>query len=563
MKYYHSVSNWCGRLILPSKNKRRHDGGVYFEVLQTPPSYSYLKGKKVWLTRDGQTVTYYWFDIARSVVEFDDDTRESIARNNVHPERLNGLRGISSLESLAGSRPKDDVIVELSKVRVVKDAECPKALLISREPVQISGTEYALVQFIKPINKKGDKYLVKHFNKKKSDFSGIEEKVKIKIPDIIPNLDRPLTSMKNIENNEFNNSGWYIYCTVDKKGNRTVQAIEPRDLLKVPTADTIIKKTKINYILKKKLFSNFKKYGHEKYNLILNQNKLSEDVWQIGDRALLLHIFGWRDGEKEYKLKEGQRVDGHFSLGDAEVFQDTITGDLRFNIIYRQVYCHNGEGVIAGAQKWHCYMGSLTRGFMFMVPVSDFIVKMPIFQKTLTNNSINNFINVLTFFLDKMTGKMRTGFGNGLSPVNPLTNCSQNTALAVYEAAYYIVKLKDYFPYLIDDIKEAEAMETYKAIQKISKKIMKMYSFNGNIPNFWKKYIKSYKLEPLDYKKHLVRDSIKSYKSIFPILHYKNLLNLLIKYSEGAVLIKTNFIGGEIDEYDPVMPTFKFKKENN
>lgn len=561
MKYYYKTSEWTGVLFLPPKQKRRDDGGVYIKILNTPPSYASLKNKKIWLTIDGKSPSYYWYDFSKSSVQFDEDTFESIKRYNIHPERINGWNRISTLESLAGARPKNDVMVALSKVRVVKDDECGKALLIGREPVQISGNEFALVKFQKKVSGKSNKYIVKHYNKKKNDFSGIEEKIKYNSSGIVMTSESEITSLKNIENNCFNENGWYIYCSTDSKGNRVIEAIEPRDLLKVgEESEPIIRKKKISNILRKNLLSSNAKYSHEKYNLIFNKNKLTDDIWKIGEKAILFHVFGWRDGEGKNALKEGQRVDGHLGSGLVEIIKDPITEEKRFDISYRQLYCHNVEGIVSGVLKWHCYMGSLKRGVMFMIPFSDIIIKSSLLTKKLTNTGIKDFLNVLSFFTDRVAGKMRTGFGNGLSPVNSLTNCSQNTALAIYEAAYYLNNLKKTFPYYFEDIRDADCLNNYRDVKKFAKKITSFYSYNGKIPYFWKKHINNIKWISDDYKNNVLRDSLISYKSVLPVFHLKKIIKLFLKEAEAAYILKGHFIGGEIDNFDPVMPVFRYKK---
>ena len=66
----------------------------------------------------------------------------------VLPERVNGWGSVEPLKSLAGARPVDDVLVRLPEPVTLDGADDgTPALLISREPVQITGRYYALVSF--------------------------------------------------------------------------------------------------------------------------------------------------------------------------------------------------------------------------------------------------------------------------------------------------------------------------------------------------------------------------------------------------------------------------------
>ena len=84
-----------------------------------------------------------WVDRVTTDVDFSERTEKGKKNGWQHPDRIDGWKDVSPLESLAGARQKDDMIVGLKEVRLSDDGR----LFIEREPVQISGTNKALVTF--------------------------------------------------------------------------------------------------------------------------------------------------------------------------------------------------------------------------------------------------------------------------------------------------------------------------------------------------------------------------------------------------------------------------------
>ncbi|WP_146131611.1 hypothetical protein [Merismopedia glauca] len=160
---YQPVELWNGRLILPTLSQVGKNKFVFFEVENAPQKYLNLVGQTVkleWV--NSQNIKGYFNTVTRDV-EFTKATVDSQNAGNLHPERLNRRHQVNPLQSLAGARPNDDVFVKLEEPINVSENGKTYTLKIDREPIQVTGKQYALVTILRQ-NKLGqDKFLVRHF----------------------------------------------------------------------------------------------------------------------------------------------------------------------------------------------------------------------------------------------------------------------------------------------------------------------------------------------------------------------------------------------------------------
>ncbi|HEY9298117.1 MAG TPA: CAAX protease, partial [Phormidium sp.] len=112
---YHPISNWMGRLILPTTEQRKEIKGVLLEVHHADANNQNLVGQIVNLRWSKNAIVQGYVRSAKKDVYFSEDAKYSQRQGAIHPDRLNGWRQVDPLESLAGSRPNDDVIVKLSE----------------------------------------------------------------------------------------------------------------------------------------------------------------------------------------------------------------------------------------------------------------------------------------------------------------------------------------------------------------------------------------------------------------------------------------------------------------
>jgi predicted Abi (CAAX) family protease len=433
---YQPVSSWTGRLILPPKEQREVGDVVLFEVHNADSAHQNIVGKIVNLQWIPTPEAQQYVQAVTRDVSFTKETEDSKKQNNLHPDRLNNLKSVGPLESLAGARPEDDVIVMLPEpVLFSSGAANRTSLVISKTPVQITGRFYALVTVIESKDSNSDRFLVRHYNKTSKNFDGLEEI--IRIPQVTPDrVGIRRATNRTIEKSPLNPYGWYIYGAKDTEGVFVAQAIEPRAIMRIEPDDVRFGlKQSLDYINKEVWKDTAKQKGTAKTVLLSqNANQRNEALtqWREGDKAIVIHSYGGIGGDKPEPSPLGV-VTGHFSYGIATVVRDKLTDELRFDIEYRQVYAHNPDGIVAGAIKWSSYMGDLQRGWLGNRPVADVIIKLDAISEDYDFDGIKlSPIAEFTKQLDIMTARYRIGDGTGAALVTPSTSCVQDSNQALY-----------------------------------------------------------------------------------------------------------------------------------
>ncbi len=433
---YRPIAAWMGRLILPPKDQR--DRGVLFEVHHAELEHKNLLGRVVYLKWIDHPKAGVSVQSVKKDVHFSEEALYNSKQGNVEPLRVNHWRQVTPLESLAGSRPYDDIVVMLRQPLVVEELENTVTLYITSEPVQISGRFYALVKFLQPVRANSDQFRVVHFNRTSGHFDGVEEIVQM--PAVIP--DQNIISHSNsrdIEKLPLNDTGWYIYGAKDASQKFVVQALAPRALLQVqPQEVTVGRKAAIKYI-RKRCWQEIVAHKGQIRSVLLSQKGLDIDhsmsPWREGDRALLVHVFGGIGGKRPEPSAKGPIYFGHCAYGVAQVVREPLTGELRFEIAYHQVYCHNGDGLIAGTLSWTRYMGDRQFGWLGIRPVSDFLIKFDAIAEDYEVDGVKySPLGVLTRQLEIMSARYRIGDGTGATFVGPANNCTQDANQALYAA---------------------------------------------------------------------------------------------------------------------------------
>ncbi|MEQ9483809.1 hypothetical protein [Coleofasciculus sp. F4-SAH-05] len=101
-----------------------------------------------------------------------------------------------TLQSLAGARPKNDVIVRLEEVIWAENR-----LKIARSPIQVSGRFYGLVSIV---STQGEWLTVRHYNPESDRFDGVEEVIRFR-------KGRLFSTPQQLEASPAGEAGWYIY----------------------------------------------------------------------------------------------------------------------------------------------------------------------------------------------------------------------------------------------------------------------------------------------------------------------------------------------------------------
>ncbi len=279
---YQAIAPWMGRLILPTPQERYSLRGVWFEVHHAPMEYQHLIGKVIPLCWSNDAATQRFVKTTTKAVHFSQEAEDSQRQGVIHPNRLNHWQQVDPLESLAGARPNDDVIVALTDFVDVQSADHSQehhpayGLRINREPLQITGRYYGLVKILQvaelqsqtavetltitnaastpipaaPAIQTSRLFRVAHYDRATQQFDGVEEIVSF--PQVVLSKygSYPSTT-RDIERMSLNETGWYIYGAKDANGMFVVQAIAPRALFRLLPDKVIIGKQESWRYLKK------------------------------------------------------------------------------------------------------------------------------------------------------------------------------------------------------------------------------------------------------------------------------------------------------------------------
>ncbi|KOP24699.1 CAAX protease [Hapalosiphon sp. MRB220] len=547
---YQPIAPWMGRLILPPKQQRRF--GVLLELYHAPSEYQNLIGQVVnlkWL--NGSSDRNSTQTVIKDV-HFSQQAIFSSQQGLVQPKRLNHWRQVTPLESLAGSRPNDDVVVMLHEPVVIEEDGEKQAvtLHINSEPVQISGRFYALVKFLQPVSPDGEQFRVVHYNPDSRQFDGVEEVVGM--PQVIAyeNQIYPSTN-RGIEKSPLNPTGWYIYGTKNPDGVFVVQSLIPRSLVQVKPQRVINgKKPALNYLKKEAWQEIIAHKGHIQSVLLNTKDCEIEQAvseWCEGDRALVLHNYGGIGGKKKEAAASTPIYFGHFAYGVAQVVREPLTDELCFDIEYYQVYTHNIDGLIAGTLHISRYLGDRQFGWLGIRPTTNTLIKYDPFTEDYDLNGIKrSALQTLIRQLEIMTARYRIGDGTGGTYVGPANNCSQDSNQALYAAVKAIemgIKLHhpEYQTWL-----ECNPKDFYR-LQKLVKfgKSLRWELLPFGVARAdWKNSSENLGSSLEDSPLKQLFTGLISWRSMFPRKANDTVAEIFIQYGASVWMLNTSQVGG-------------------
>jgi predicted Abi (CAAX) family protease len=426
------IAAWTGRLILPTVaeiNKFSQDDWVWIELNNAPIDRQDLIDRRIALTWAKSAPIRSILDRLTTDINFTAATQNSLNQGTIHPTRLNGRKEVGILQSLAGARAKDDVLVKLSTPQILKLTDDRQwSLQIDREPVQISDRSIGLIKIIAPSN--SEYFQVQHYDRQSRRFQGPIETIRIpQIPPTFTGLNP--SSIRNLADSKPGKLGWYIYGHRDRHNLFTVTAMQPRslyDLTLPPNRQINDRHSQLTY-LNREHWQNLEQRKGTFDRVELNANYQPK----IGDRALLIHLFGGIGGTPADIPGVWATVTGHFAYGIATVVEDEFTQLPRWAVEYNQVYAHNPDGIVAGKQDWATYMGHLQRGWLGTRPVADMLISYPPITEDYHFGTIAlSPLNELQHQLQIMSARYRTGDGTGNASVNPATSCVQDANQALF-----------------------------------------------------------------------------------------------------------------------------------
>jgi predicted Abi (CAAX) family protease len=440
--YYQANGEWIGRLVLPSQQEVKKlplADWVWVRIKHAPATQQQLVGKTVRLTWQPKSQIAADVRQVTTDIQFIAGTIASQKQGNIHPQRLNGRDRVGALQSLAGARVEDDVLVRLAGVNLTIDSGSQQPIMeIDREPIQITGSLTGLVKILgtdpsREIACNGattcpnEYFRVKHYDRTSQSFDGQIET--IRMPQVPAKNSGLLPStIRDLEKSPAGDRGWYIYGERDLRGLFTVAAIQPRSLFTLtPQREIVDADEQLDY-LNRQHWQNISEHKGKFSQVTFNRR-----TDKLGSRALAIHLFGGIGGKNGDNLGIWQTVTGHFAYGMSTVIRSTFTGELEWNVEYNQVYAHNSDGIIAGKQDWATYMGHLQRGWLATRPVADLLISYPPVTEDYDFGGIN--ISPLTELerqLQIAGARYRTGDGTGSASVTPATSCVQDANQALY-----------------------------------------------------------------------------------------------------------------------------------
>jgi predicted Abi (CAAX) family protease len=546
---FRPVAAWLGRLILPSPEAR--EAGVGFEVFHAPEPWTHLIGS---------TVPLHWHDprLADVVmdVHFTDEASDSLRDGFVHPERLNHWRQVTPLESLAGSRPHDDQLVALPEPVEVQAQPAPR-LTISTEPRQTTGVALGLVRFEAPLE--ADRWRARCFEPERRDFTGPE--LILRLPETVANGEGilPATSA-GLERNPLNREGWFASGVPDGDGAFVVQALAPRQLLRLRPERIITGRRDAWRYVKREAWRQLAP-GTVHSVLLSGRHLRPEDLlaeWREGDRLLVVHVYGGIGGEQREKALSSGLYFGHFAYGLAEVVREPLADELGLQVQYRQVYAHNEDGLIAGAHDWWRYMGDRQVGWLGTRPVADILLRFPPFSASYdvagrTFSPIDGFERQLA----AMTARYRIGDGTGATFVGPANNCAQDSNQALFAAIQQLsAGIRALDPAVLRDWERSEPgqAERFEQLQRLERSLRRELLPFGRPRQDWREHAYTLGSSLEDRPVRNLLRGLSSWRTMLPRLASDSVVKAFLRHGASALVLRTNQVGGEHPQIAPVAP---------
>jgi predicted Abi (CAAX) family protease len=420
---YRPSAEWIGRLILPAPAETGPPdapGGdwVWIEIEQAPAARQALIGQRLPLQWAERPELRRLVETVTTTIRLGEEARQAAAEANVVPSRLDGRR-VGPLQSLAGARPRDDVTVALEDVELAGEAPAGAVLRIASPPLQITGRWQTLVTLVGRADGE-DLWRVRHRNPLTARFDGREET--IRIPALPPDrFGRRLIDPAGLLASPLNGSGWLIQGAPATDGVFTAQALLPYRLLEIRPGERVRGTDPALAYVRHDSWRSPLQRGALRSTALVPDGE-TPPPWSLGERALLMHLFGGIGGEDGEPVA-GWTVTGHFAFGEAQVVRDAFTGRPRLAIRYHQIYANNPNGIVAGSQDWSAYAGSLQRGWIGLRPFSDILVPMG-----------EEVLDAIGLQAELLAARYRSGDGSGVALVTPSTSCVQDSAQALWIA---------------------------------------------------------------------------------------------------------------------------------
>ncbi len=561
-QWYRPIALWMGRLILPLPRERRQVRGVWLEVHHAARGYESLVGQTVmlrWL--DHPTVKGRVRAVTQDIHFSVDAQYSSQYGGTIHPQRLNHWQQVGPLESLAGSHPTDDLIVMLAGEVQVETGDRP-ILRIAHQPVEITGRYYGLVRFASPIVGT-DRFHVRHFNPTSRQFDGWAEVVRL--PQVIPaqSYGSYPSTTHELEQSPLNETGWYIYGAKDAAGQFVVQALAPRSLLRLQPDQVVFgSKASYRYIRRESWANAVAQKGQISSVLCVGNRQTDQiqaaiDDWQVGDRALLLHVYGGIGGNKKEPAAATPIFFGHFSYGLATVIHDPLSNERRFEIQYDQVYTQNTDGLTAGTIHWSRYMGDRQFGWLGTRPVCDILIKFEPFTGYFDiNGTQRSALSNMLSQLEAMTARYRIGNGTGATYVGLANNCSQDSNQALFASIRSLFQeIANNQTLLQTWLKNNPSQAPrYQQLLDVKEKLYRKLQPLGSPRSDWDANEFNLGMTMEDEPLRNLWVGLGSWRTLLPRKASDAIVQVFLQQGAAVWVLRTNQVGGHDPDIEPIAP---------
>jgi predicted Abi (CAAX) family protease len=572
---YRPNGTWIGRLILPEAPTPGTGDWVWIEVQHAPAGEQQLVGQRLRLSWQDRPELNGLVRAVSTDVRLSAAARKASAAGNVVPERLDGRRAVGPLQSLAGARPNNDLLVRLEAVSTSRGADGTTELRIGSPPVQITGRYVGLVRLLEPAAA-GNRFRVQHYDRRSGGFNGPIETVRI--PQQPPDRDgRTISSPRGLAASRVGDQGWYLYGAPDAEGLFTAQALLPRRLSQLQADRSVAGQAAgLQYILNRNWADVPSRRG--RLERVQVARKSGRGGWQLGDHGLVIHNFGGIGGRRGEPIS-GFTVTGHFAFGEVAVVPDPFSGQPRFEIRYHQIYANNPNGIVSGTQDASAYAGDLQRGWLWLRPISDVLIHQDLFADVSFGGQSFSLLRELAVQAEVIMARYRSGDGTGLASVTAATSCVQDSSQALFIAIRRLRERVQADPALVGWLQShPHHPETikFRELGALARSLDQLLTPFGMVRPDWKRNAAlagaatgaatgavsgaaaagaAEQAAPLFQRGQSLSDVLLSWRSMLPRRAHDDTARVFLQNGAGLWFVRTNQIAGDDPSLMPLAPT--------
>jgi predicted Abi (CAAX) family protease len=340
-----------------------------------------------------------------------------------------------------------------------------------------------------------------------------------------------------------------------------VQSLAPRALFKLEPDEVILDKKESLHYAKKGVWKDASSQRGKIMSVLLSPDSQNADdavaQWQEGDEALLVSVYGGVGGKRrEPNASIGGIYFGHFAYGTARVSHEPLANELRFDIVYHQVFTNNLYGLVPGNLHWTRYMGDRQWGFLGLRPVADILLRLNCFTDDYkVYDRQYSVLDMLAWTLESMMVRYRIGDGTGGTYMTAANNCAQDSNQALYATIKNFdrgFKSRPQIQQWLQDFPEQtqRVEDLLKLGEALRGKLLPFRSARAD----W-----SYQIENLgsnlseSHVSNLLR-GLASWRTLLPCVAFKTISQVFLEHGATAWVLRTNQCGGDEPDIEPLAP---------